>query len=100
MYDDGSSVEGGNEMLIPNTQREPTVSFPTTAGRHYSLIMIDPDNFSREKPTFRQFVHWWVINIPGVAGGQGVNVPQGFVVSPYMVRADTPLRCHRKPPRC
>jgi len=90
VYDDGSSVEGGNEMLIPNTQNEPTVSFPTTAGRYYTLLMIDPDNFSRDKPTFRQFIHWFVINIPGVAGGQGVNVPQGFVVSPYMGCAPDP----------
>ena len=86
VYDDGSTVEGGNEMLIPNTQKDPTVSFPTTAGQYYSLLMIDPDNFSRDKPTFRQFIHWFVINIPGVAGGQGVNVNNGFVVSPYMVR--------------
>ncbi len=60
------------------------MSFPTTAGQYYSLLMIDPDNFSRDNPTFRQFIHWWVINIPGVAGGQGVNVGDGFVVSPYM----------------
>ena len=89
VYDDGSTVEGGNEMLIQNTQKEPTVSFPTTAGRYYSLLMVDPDNFSREKPSFRQFIHWFVVNIPGVAGGQGVNVDAGFVVSPYMVRLTT-----------
>ena len=73
------------------------MSFPTTAGQYYSLLMIDPDNYSREKPTYRQFIHWFVINIPGVAGGQGVNVNEGFVVSPYMVSPAAPLLTECKP---
>ena len=90
VYDDGSVVEGGNEMLISSTQPMPTVSFPTQAGHYYSLLMIDPDNDSRETHKFRQFIHWWLINIPGTAGGQGVDTQHAFTVSPYMGCAPDP----------
>ena len=77
-------------MLISATQSPPTISFPTTVGSFYSLFMIDPDNDSRETHKFRQFIHWQVVNIPGVLGGQGVDVDKGFVVSPYMGCAPDP----------
>jgi phosphatidylethanolamine-binding protein (PEBP) family uncharacterized protein len=84
VYDDGSVVAGGNEQLISSTQTAPNVSFPTQSGKYYSLLMIDPDNDSRQTHIYRQFIHWFVINIPGMAGGQSVDVNKGFVVSPYM----------------
>jgi len=90
VYGDGSTVEGGNEQLIASTQKVPTVSFPTTQGAYYSLLMIDPDNDSRETHKYRQFIHWWLINIPGVSGGQSVDIDKGFVVSPYMGCAPDP----------
>ena len=84
VYDDGSTVETGNELLVSSTQKVPTVSFPTQSGRYYSLLMIDPDNDTRETHLYRQFLHWFVINIPGQSSGQSVDVNHGFAVSPYM----------------
>jgi len=90
VYSDGSVVDGGNEMLIASTQSPPTVSFPTEPSHYYSLLMLDPDNDTRQTHIYRQFLHWMVVNIPGVAGGQGVDVSRGFTVSPYMGCAPDP----------
>jgi len=84
VYGDGVQVNGGNEMLISGVQSQPTINYPTEAQSFYTLYMIDPDNDSRETHKYRQFIHWLVINIPGVVGGQQISLSNGLVVSPYM----------------
>jgi len=90
VYDDGTTVHGGNEQPISSTQSPPNVSLPTATSSYYSLLMLDPDNDTRTTYRYRQFLHWFVINIPGMSGGQGVDVNKGFTVSPYMGCAPDP----------
>lgn len=38
---------------------------------YYTLLMIDPDVPSRNAPLMRNFVHWMVVNIPGLDISKG-----------------------------
>nr|CAH0111979.1 unnamed protein product [Daphnia galeata] len=64
-YDSGSTVEGGNELTPTQVQNEPIhIEWPVEDGAHYTLCMTDPDAPSRATPTFREWHHWLVVNIP------------------------------------
>merc|ERR1711973_958518 len=54
------------------------VEWPTEEGALYTLCMTDPDAPSRAEPTFREWHHWLVVNIPGN------NISQGDVLSEYV----------------
>ena len=45
----------------------PTVTFdtPSNSDEKYTLMMVDPDAPSPQRPTIRSFLHWLVTNIPG-----------------------------------
>lgn len=44
--------------------------------------MVDPDAPSRDKPTFRSFKHWAVINIPGADVGKGDEITEYIGAGP------------------
>ena len=44
---------------------QPQVNWEVETGTFYTLIMTDPDAPSRQTPTFREWHHWLVVNIPG-----------------------------------
>ena len=43
----------------------PTVSWKGADDTLYTVIMTDPDAISREKPLFREFVHYAAVNVTG-----------------------------------
>lgn len=43
----------------------PQVSFDAEPGRHYSLVMVDPDAPSPDNPVMKEWLHWMVVNMPG-----------------------------------
>ncbi|CAH1641270.1 unnamed protein product [Spodoptera littoralis] len=55
-------------ILTPSEVRNPPIwvlwSYTTT--KYYTLMMIDPDAPTREAPTYRSWLHWLVVNIPGI----------------------------------
>ncbi|EIE22736.1 PEBP-like protein [Coccomyxa subellipsoidea C-169] len=55
---------------------EPTITIAGTDT--YTLVMVDPDAPSPDHPKYRFFLHWLVVNIPGV------DVNRGEVVTAYM----------------
>lgn len=59
-------------------QNKPEVSFQAEPHAHYLLCMTDPDAPSRAEPSFREFHHWLVGNIP--CG----NVSRGEVLTEYI----------------
>jgi len=90
IYPDGTQVQGGNELMIKSTQQTPIISCPTEGNTYYTLFMFDPDNNSRETHEYRQFIHYGVINIPGDASAQNLNISAGNLISPYMGCAPNP----------
>ncbi|KAI5068446.1 hypothetical protein GOP47_0016791 [Adiantum capillus-veneris] len=70
-------VVNGLALRKAQTQIKPHVELhgPSAGSAHdfYTLLMVDPDAPSPTKPSFRNFLHWLVVNIPGsVAPSQEV----------------------------
>jgi phosphatidylethanolamine-binding protein (PEBP) family uncharacterized protein len=71
-YSSGAEVKNGNELTPMQVKEIPTeVSFPTEEGALYTVIFVDPDAPSRDKPTLREVAHWVVVNIPGIKISKG-----------------------------
>lgn len=78
-YDSGVSAAEGNELTPTQVQNQPTkLQWPVEEGALYTLCMTDPDAPSRAEPTFREWHHWLVVNIPGI------DINQGEVLSAYV----------------
>ncbi|XP_055372175.1 protein D2-like [Condylostylus longicornis] len=77
-YGKGVIVNEGNELTPTQVKDPPKVLWPTEAGKLYTLCMTDPDAPSREEPTYREWHHWLVVNIPGN------EVSKGKVLSDYI----------------
>eukprot|EP01028_Stygiella_incarcerata_P003367 TRINITY_DN1668_c0_g1_i1.p1 TRINITY_DN1668_c0_g1~~TRINITY_DN1668_c0_g1_i1.p1 ORF type:complete len:171 (-),score=39.55 TRINITY_DN1668_c0_g1_i1:170-682(-) len=77
-YPEGE-VDG--RVLTPTQVKDaPQVSWDAEPEAFYTLIMTDPDAPTRSEPTYREFRHWTVINIPGCDVSAGVHVA-GYVGS-------------------
>merc|ERR1712136_183116 len=78
-YDSGVSVAEGNELTPTQVQNQPIkIEWPVEEGALYTLCMTDPDAPSRAEPTFREWHHWLVVNIPGT------DISKGEVLSAYV----------------
>lgn len=71
-------VSLGKELQPKQVKDQPEISWNADDGSLYTLLMVDPDAPSRETPTFREVLHWLVINIPGN------KVTEGQVVAEYI----------------
>lgn len=69
-YGDDRFVYKGNVLNNADVEEKPQVSFKEYSyeDRYYALVMTDPDAPARDEPTFREYVHWVQVNIPGSAG--------------------------------
>ncbi|XP_034660535.1 protein D3 [Drosophila subobscura] len=69
MYAGSHFVEQGNELTPTQVKDEPHVTWvsPEGEGREtlLTLLMVDPDAPTRADPTYREILHWAVVNIPG-----------------------------------
>lgn len=85
-------VELGKELTPTQVKDQPEVTWEAEAGALYTLLMVDPDAPSRQEPTYREILHWLVINVPGnkVADGQvvaeyiGSGPPEGSGLHRYV----------------
>ncbi|KAF9414806.1 hypothetical protein HW555_007386 [Spodoptera exigua] len=59
---------GEGNVLTPSDVRNPPiwVLWNYTTSNYYTLMMIDPDAPTRQDPTYRSWLHWLVVNIPGI----------------------------------
>jgi len=64
----GIFVEGGNILTPSQVQVAPNVTIDNPNSNHYyTLLLVDPDAPSNANPTMREYLHWFVANIPGSA---------------------------------
>ncbi|XP_030748352.1 protein D3-like isoform X2 [Sitophilus oryzae] len=77
-YPNDVVVKLGNELTPTQVKERPSVLWEANANSFYTLCMTDPDAPSRAEPTFREWHHWLVGNIPGK------QVPLGDVLSDYI----------------
>jgi phosphatidylethanolamine-binding protein len=77
-YVSGVEVNEGNELTPTQVKDTPTVQWSADAGTFYTLCMTDPDAPSRAEPTYREWHHWLVGNIPGA------DIAKGETLSAYV----------------
>ncbi|CAH2051987.1 unnamed protein product, partial [Iphiclides podalirius] len=77
-YPSGVEVNEGNELTPTQVKDQPTVEWDAEPNAFYTVAMTDPDAPSRKEPTFREWHHWLVGNVPGA------NVGGGEVLSAYV----------------
>ncbi|XP_058818071.1 protein D2-like [Topomyia yanbarensis] len=77
-YATGVAVNEGNELTPTQVKDIPKVEWNADGSAFYTLCMTDPDAPSRKEPTFREWHHWLVGNIPGA------NVAKGETLSEYV----------------
>lgn len=77
-YPSGVTVNEGNELTPTQVKDIPAVDFAADNNSFYTLCMTDPDAPSRENPTYREWHHWLVGNIPGK------DVAKGEILSAYV----------------
>ncbi|XP_053946672.1 protein D2-like [Anastrepha ludens] len=77
-YDNALEVQPGAELTPTQVKSQPLVEWAADHDAFYTLIMTDPDAPSRREPTFREFKHWLVGNIPGN------DISQGEVLAAYV----------------
>ena len=82
-YSSSTSANLGNVLTIKETQRLPTIYFPSEHNAHYTVMLVDPDALSRKTHEFRNFCPYVQVNIPGT-GSEHVDVHKGHNVVPYM----------------
>jgi len=78
-YPSGAVVKLGNELTPTQVKDIPsTIKWTTVENGLYTICMTDPDAPCREKPTYREWHHWLVVNIPQN------DVSNGDVLSEYI----------------
>ncbi|KAK6051399.1 phosphatidylethanolamine-binding protein [Cooperia oncophora] len=63
-YDSGVEVNLGNVLTPTQVKNPPKLTWDTEQGALYTVIMTDPDAPSRKEPTYREWHHWLVVNVP------------------------------------
>ncbi|XP_017026015.1 protein D3 [Drosophila kikkawai] len=71
-------VKPGQVLTPTQVKDQPSVKWEANADKLYTLCMTDPDAPSRKEPTFREWHHWLVGNIPGG------DIAKGEVLSAYI----------------
>jgi len=78
-------LKPGDELTpkLVNTNL-PKVSWNANSANYYTLMLTDPDAPSRKEPTYREWIHWIVTNIPGN------DVSKGETLMTYIGSAPPP----------
>ncbi|XP_046750047.1 protein D2-like isoform X2 [Diprion similis] len=72
------SVDVGKVLTPTLVKDQPTVTWDAEPSTFYTLCKIDPDAPSHKTPTYREWHHWIVGNIPGN------DISKGDVLSEYI----------------
>uniref|UniRef100_A0A1I7U2V2 Phosphatidylethanolamine-binding protein n=1 Tax=Caenorhabditis tropicalis TaxID=1561998 RepID=A0A1I7U2V2_9PELO len=83
-FNSGVEANLGNVLTPTLVKDVPEVKWDAEPGALYTLIKTDPDAPSRKKPTFREWHHWLVVNIPGN------DISKGDTLSEYIGAGPAP----------
>ncbi|EDV98432.1 GH23119 [Drosophila grimshawi] len=65
LYQCFTEVQPGRHLSPLSVSREPIIRWLSDPNKLHTLAMIDPDAPSRSEPSYREWLHWLVGNIPG-----------------------------------
>lgn len=86
------SANLGNVLTPTQVKDKPKVAWEAEKGAFYTLVKVDPDAPSRKNPTYREYRHWLIMNIPesSVENGDeiieyiGAGAPKGTDLHRYI----------------
>ncbi|XP_065356006.1 putative odorant-binding protein A5 [Calliphora vicina] len=64
-FENGLIVGDGNEFTPTQTKDTPTIDWSADPNTYYTVYMSCPDAPYAATPTWKEFVHWLVVNVPG-----------------------------------
>lgn len=77
-YPSGVEVNQGNTLTPTQVKDLPKIEWDAKEGTFYTVCMTDPDAPSRKEPTYREWHHWLVGNVPGT------KIEAGETLSEYV----------------
>ena len=77
-YPSGVAATEGNVLTPTQVKDIPKITWDAKEGTFYTVCMTDPDAPSRKEPTYREWHHWLVGNVPGA------KVEDGETLSEYV----------------
>ncbi|KAJ8686744.1 hypothetical protein QAD02_022538 [Eretmocerus hayati] len=78
----GKQVQFEEEWTPTNVKEVPSIEWSYDPSSFYTLIMTNIDPLSRQRPIYREFLHWMVVNIPGDDFNQGETLVDYAGVGP------------------
>lgn len=77
-FPSGVEVNEGNILTPTQVKDFPKIDWPAKENTFYTICMTDPDAPSRKEPTFREWHHYLVVNVPGT------KIEEGETLSEYV----------------
>ena len=62
VFYEGKKVTKGELLPIDRTKNKPNLIFSKNRNDFYTIIMVDPDAPYPEKPIYKYYLHWIIIN--------------------------------------
>ncbi|KAH8419289.1 hypothetical protein KR222_004124, partial [Zaprionus bogoriensis] len=76
-FENDLEIEEGKTYTPKELKFQPKLEWNADASTYYTVVMLSPDAPSRENPMYRSWLHWLVVNVPGM------DVAKGQVISDY-----------------
>ncbi|KAH8393704.1 hypothetical protein KR200_010014 [Drosophila serrata] len=76
-YDNTFDIEDGKSYTPTELKFQPRLDWNADPESFYTVIMICPDAPNRENPMYRSWLHWLVVNVPGL------DIMKGQLISDY-----------------
>jgi len=74
----GVDAQFGNILTPTQVQKQPNITWNADPNKFYLVCMTDPDAPSRKEPTYREWHHYLIGNVPGN------DIEKGEVLSQYV----------------
>ncbi|XP_017021926.2 putative odorant-binding protein A5 [Drosophila kikkawai] len=76
-YDNTFDIEEGKTYTPTELKFQPRLDWDADHESFYTVVMICPDAPNRENPMYRSWLHWLVVNVPGL------DIMKGQPISDY-----------------
>ncbi|XP_017051587.1 putative odorant-binding protein A5 [Drosophila ficusphila] len=77
-YDNTFDIEEGKSYTPSELKFQPRLDWNADPESFYTVLMICPDAPNRENPMYRSWLHWLVVNVPGLDTMKGQPISDYF----------------------
>lgn len=76
-YENDLTIEEGKTYTPTELKFPPQLEWNADPSTYYTVVMLSPDAPSRDNPMYRSWLHWLVVNVPGM------DLAKGQVIADY-----------------